>query len=129
MMISRSSTKLLAEIYGYVFRHKKVSSYDGSFYYEVDNDELYGFLFERDYNASFLNGIKRQRFYTSKYLERFIMQIHTGESLEVRMEIRQEYLRKLAEDIIEYCETNQFYGDIMEEVARLKSKLELDGYI
>jgi hypothetical protein len=66
------------------------------------------------------------------------MKINTGESLiEVtkawtfpqREKLGQRYLKDLAEDMIEYCEMEKVSSDTQDQISKLKSKLELDGYI
>jgi len=136
-MISRSATKLIAEIYCMCFI--KTSYFYGGVKgsheeYKLKNKELYDFLYERDYDFWFLNATQKL-FDHKRNLMEFIMRIHTGETLfpyakewtiKQREMLGQRYLKDLAEDIIEYCKSEHICSD---EIKKLKSKLELDGYI
>lgn len=135
-MISRATTKLIAEIYNDFYYVRKFYGSGGQ-YYELDTNKLYDFLYERDYQAWFLNIIKGLGRYERSLVE-FIMKIHTGESLvsgtvdwtwEQRGKLGQTYLKDLAKDIIEYCEVHNFPTYVTDLIIKLKSKLELDGYI
>jgi hypothetical protein len=140
-VISRSTSKLLAEIYASVFDLKRRSqpTWAGvKSYYEIDNDMLYDFLYERNYQTWFLNVIERSRFRSPRTLEEFIMKINTGESLVAgttawtfpqREKLGQRYLQDLAEDMIEYREVKKGTSSTQDDINKLKSKLELDGYI
>jgi hypothetical protein len=142
MIISRSTSRLLAKIYTSFFtlksRHRISYSGQRDTYYEIDDDILYDFLYERDYATWFLNIIEQQRFTYPRRLEEFIMKINTGESLlagtaswtfEQREKLGQRYLKDLAEDMIEYCDTHDVSSEKKRQIAELKSKLELDGFI
>jgi len=142
MIISRSTSRLLAKIYRSFFtlksRHRTSYSGQRDTYYEIDDDILYDFLYERDYATWFLNIIEQQRFTYPRRLEEFIMKINTGESLlagtatwtyEQREKLGQRYLKDLAEDMIEYCDTHDVSSEKKGQIAELKSKLELEGFI
>lgn len=139
-MISRSASHLIAEIYASTFdlKRKWQTSFIGQkeFYYAIDCNILYDFLYERNYDTWFLNVIECSRFSSPRSLEEFIMKINTGESLvegtktwtfPQREKLGQRYIKDLAEDIIEYIEVNR--ASRSENIEKLKSKLELDGYI
>lgn len=136
-MISRSATKLIAEVYNYFYQEINYTKYQKK-YYRLNTDKLYDSLYERDYEAWFLNLIKNLSTYGGRNLLEFIMKIHTGETLssatldwswEQREKLGQRYLKDLAEDIIEYCEVHDFGTHVNELIHKLKSQLELDGYI
>jgi hypothetical protein len=79
-MISRKSAKLLAEAYNKDFSTYK-RSYD-SFnqrrdYYHLNHEQLYDYLYENDYEAWFLNSIKKLKWWEVRELKEFIMKIHT----------------------------------------------------
>lgn len=141
-MISRSTTKLLAEIYAEYFSLKTRHTYSISnrriTHYEIDCDILYDFLFERNYETWFLKVIEAMPFSSPRSLEEFVMKINTGESLFVgtgnwscahREKLGQRYLKDLAEDMIEYCDSHDVLSGMKDKIAELKSKLELDGFI
>lgn len=142
MKVGRSTTKLLAKIYESFFslktRHRIDYSGQRVTYYEIDNDILYDFLYERDYATWFLDIIEQRRFANPRDLEEFIMKINTGESLqagavnwtwEQREKLGQRCLKDLAEDMIEYCDIHDVSSEKKRQIAELKSKLELDGFI
>lgn len=132
-MISRAATKILAKIYGNlftkrVFKRTVIRQYED---YVVVKNRLYDFLYERDYEAWFLNATQEHHIYRHRHLVEFIMKIHTGESLisarpewtlEQRKKLGQRYLKDLAEDIIKDLKSSS-------SVKELISRLELDGYI
>lgn len=140
-MISRTTTKILAEFYAGIFTYPRRTP-SGDSRYELHGDKFYDYLFEGNYDAWFLNSFKyvhRRRLFVES-----IMKIHTGESLasgtpdwtwKQREKLGQRYLKNLAEDILEYCEqpevceSYRYTDDVKELRDKLKSKLELDGYI
>ena len=141
-MISRSTTKVLAQLYGEFFalrsRHK--ISYGGrrTTYYDISPEHLYDFLYERNYETWFLRVIESESFHSPRTLEEFIMKINTGESLaegspdltfEQRARLGQGYLKDLANDMLEYHERSDASHIHQDLVDKLKSKLELDGYL
>lgn len=141
-MISRKSTKILAEMFFDIFA-KYSSRYDihgnRQRTYSLDNDALYDFLFESDYEPWILNAIKNLRTYDKRSLKEFIMKLHTGESLsnatinwswEQRMKLGQRLIKDLAEDILNHVQTlSVTYSDVISNKNNLISTLELDGYL
>lgn len=134
-MISRAASRQLSEIYADLFVTRGKTLY-GDRIYVLDYERFYDYLYERDYDAWFLNSFK----YISRhrYFEESIMKIHTGESLSVgtpnwtrkqREKLGQRYLKDLAEDLLEFCEVHKFGTNTNMLVDKLKSRLELDGYI
>lgn len=141
-MISRSTTKLLAKLYGDFFALKSMhqTSYGGhrTTYYNISPEHLYDFLYERNYETWFLGVIEREPFRSPRTLEEFIMKINTGESLfqgtanwtlAQKMKLGQRYLKDLAEDMLEYHENPDASHIHQDLVDKLKAKLELDGYL
>jgi hypothetical protein len=135
-MISRQSTKLLANVYGGLFRTKtKLRAYERV--WVIDEKDLYDFFYENGYETWFLNLVERAALERPRSLVEFIMKIHTGETLvpatpkwtqEQREKLGQRYLKDIAEDIIEYHEKERLTVHA-DEIGELKSRLELDGYI
>lgn len=141
-MINRSTTKLLAEVYAEYFTLKMRHTYSISnrmiTHYEIDCDILYDFLFERNYETWFLKVIEAIPFRSPRSLEEFIMKVNTGESLIAgtrnwsyadREKLEQRYLKKLAEDMIDYYESPGSSSVGKDKVDELRAKLELDGYV
>lgn len=143
-MISRKSTLLLANAYDDYFSHTSYSSsYTGhtSSTYKLSREALHDFLYERDYEPWFLNSIKKMYIDNRpRQLKEFLMRIHTGESLtqatpewswQERQKLGQRYIKDLSEDILKLYGslTDTYYPDFKKELDKLKSQLELDGYI
>jgi hypothetical protein len=133
-MISRSTTKFLADIYGDLFTTQRTHTQTP---YSIDPKRLYDFFFERDYDPWFLSMVEHAFLRYPRNLAEFIMNIHTGESLIAgtsnwtqaqREKLSQKYLTDLAEDIIDFCDSRNFTSQTKENILKLKSKLELDGY-
>ncbi len=140
-MISRKSTRHLAEAFEVHFRRSSKVSYGGrprTFIY-VDKDMIYDFLFERDYDAWFCNFSKKQS--KPRDLKEFIMKLHTGETQysatkiwtrEQRKRLGQTYIYNLAQDLLNYYhhEMDDYpKKKIAEKIKILINGLELDGYI
>jgi hypothetical protein len=138
-MISRKSAKLIAQAYKVAY-----SYYSGTKprYFHFERDELHDFLYEEDYEAWFLNQIKKMKdMFRERELQEFFMRLHTGESVvannwswDDRRKLGQRYLRDLAEDLLNVCRSPTRYDRwdkeyVKETVKTLKSQLELDGYI
>lgn len=150
-MISRKSTKLLAELYEYEFTETTT----------IKLSDFSDFLYERDYSPEFMQTAK-QALRTLVRPVDFIKQIHTGESLNQmtinwnstdKIELGQNLLKKLAEDIINIYEDkkpniitilpgekndtsletikmlNKRIIKPFTMIGSLKKQLELDGYI
>jgi hypothetical protein len=97
-MISRKTTVRLGKAYGYAF------TYQESWQIYVVKEELYRFLYEKDYPAWFCNQAHRIEQYVITRMEgelisEYVMRIHTGEAIE---ELGQEILFSLARDILNY---------------------------
>lgn len=135
-MISRSAAKLIAEIYAELFclKRKEVRH---DFIWVIDERRLYDYFFENNYEQWFLKLIEISPLERPRRLVEFIMKIHTGETLalatpkwtqEQREKLGQRYLKDMAEDIIEFHDKSgsRVHAD---ETRKLKSRLELDGYI
>lgn len=140
-MISRKTTKILAEVYNMLFLSRKTGR--NGVYYSVRREELYDYLFERDYDSWFC-GRARKAYAHHKKTERevkdFIMQLHTGEEFyEVTLEwdwsqrkkLGQRLLVNLAEDVLNYYPTLEDWkrNSLNEAFDQLKRSLELDGYV
>lgn len=130
-MISRLSAKLLGRVYGEWFALKRIS-----IDWYIDKKILYDFLFENEYEPWFLRLVEIAHLELPRSLAEFIMKIHTGETLasatptwtqEHREEQGQIYLKRMAEDIIRHHEKSGFTPQ--DDFNKLKSSLELDGYI
>ncbi len=126
-MISRLSAKSIADAYYSHFTYQireEVITYN--------RDALYDFLFVNNFDAWLLYAIKRIPTYDGRRLKEFIMQLHTGESVDSRF-IGQQVLIKLAECLIKESLSNpdfEKYGDKDKKAVDFMQKcLELDGYI
>ena len=141
-MISRKSARLLADAYDKEFSHTESSfGFEGTMYTHIfDAERIYDFLYEKNYEAWFMNAVKKLSKHDSRHLKEFLMQVHTGESLifatsdwsgEERKKLGQQHLKNLAEDIIKRSENTQalFSPSTKNIVDVLKSQLELDGFI
>jgi hypothetical protein len=141
-MISRRTARKISEIYVKKFKQAHTQLYSSSsYYYTINKDDLYDFLFDNDYPAWFCNaGRATYEHAGTRKFKDFIMKIHTGESLaavtpnwswEQREELGQKYLRDLAKDILNHFEkitdirSKEYMSYDLEE---LKRNLELDGY-
>jgi hypothetical protein len=132
-MIGRASAKKIGEAYAKVFCLEK-----GSLGPVFKKAQLYDFFYVRGYDSHFLEMVELWStlpFYRN--LIECIMKLHTGGVLarELRglpLEQREKWgqlcLTRMAESIISINEGGgvQLYP---EEIAELKSRLELDGYI
>jgi len=135
-MISRKTASTLGELYSNIFRKYNSGGALGNGYYTVNNERLYDYLFEKEYEPWFCNTarvIHSSR--STRALKDFIMKLHTGETQagatekwtwQDRQKLGQKYLLKLAEDFLNYNIENAVGGEI---VDNLKKCLELDGYI
>jgi len=137
-MISRKITITIAEMYHLMFRGTR---YDrmGSYPVEVYNLKttfLYDYLYERNYEAWFINTAKALYSPDERALKEFIMRLHTGETVaastpnwtwEKRAQLGQRLLKDLAEDALVSSQKEKFWMSL--NMDRLTSELELDGYI
>ena len=138
-MISRKSTRVIAEVYERIFRD---SYYSGRHpFYTINTSRLYDFLFDNDHSADFCNlaeGTYENG--RTRKLKEFLMKLHTGESLvtvtpnwswQEREKLGQRYLRDLAEDILDHWDSKNTLGSkksALDAVANLRKQLELEGY-
>jgi hypothetical protein len=147
-MIGRRSTKRLAELYLHKFARATSSSGSGKW---VLWDEVYDFLYERDFDAHFCNAAKSAAHNGARNFEEFILRLHTGESvaklrvgLSVALGVEgQGYLRNLAEAIL--IDVEAIEDRVLREggaaaklrkalkaqspAEPLRRALELDGYV
>jgi len=79
-MISRRTGKKIADFFHECFVNYRHSTY-GGYTYTLANNKLYDFLYERDYEAWFLNLIQGLYSSSARSLKEFIMKLHTGESV------------------------------------------------
>ncbi|MDZ7766917.1 MAG: hypothetical protein U5K00_21295 [Melioribacteraceae bacterium] len=115
-MISRKSTKILAELFfDYFAKYSSYHDIHGNSHksYSLDRDALYDFLFENDYEPWMLNAINNLRISDKSISKEFIMKLHTGESLanatldwswEQRMKLGQRLILDLSEDILNHLQ-------------------------
>lgn len=145
-MISRKTTRSIAEVYATVFRQSQTGHRRNVYprmytYYTVDTAKLYDFLYDCEYSAWFCNAARSIESYSdTRPLKDFIMRLHTGEtqrdatkdwSWEERKRLGQAYLANLAEDILNYWHNDyaSFYKKDTRQIGELTKRLELDGYI
>lgn len=106
----------------------------------VRYNDLYDFLYEREYEAWFCNLAKKN--IRIRELKEFFMRLHTGESLvsatkdwswEQRKKLGQRLLRDLAESQMGYYVTLRLQEWLWEMYSgtanELQRRLELDGYL
>jgi hypothetical protein len=143
-MISRRSTRILAEVYEDQFTTTHTTYSLGNRHQrthrtEVNRDALYDFLFEHDYPSWLCNHAKTLA-HKRDILE-WVMRFHTGESLaaatpgwswEQRISLGQQQLRELAEDHLNIFQgpITRFASDAQKSANEdLVRSLELDGYV
>lgn len=137
-MISRKSTKTISD--AYCSRFVILRGRTGSRYRVITTDELYDFLYINDFEAWLLNSFKAISYVNPRQLEEFIMQLHTGESINApqwswpqRQALGQRILKDLAECLIRQRLNDpgfETYGDSNKNAVDLMQRtLELDGYI
>lgn len=146
-MLSRKTTKTLAELFHQVFGwygpvldpYVDILSRETT-HYHLNKQGLYDFLYEHDYDAWFLNAVKDLPELAERGLKEFIMRLHTGETVapatpewswEQRRKLGQRLLRDLSEDILVWANTpgTQVRDAASKVLPQLASQLELDGYI
>jgi len=141
-MISRKSSKVIADAYHTCFTYSGRSSYSGKPEFRYYKDSLYDFLYVNEFDAWLLNAFKAIYKTDSRGLREFIMCIHTGESLatatqgwswQQRQALGQRILKDLAQCLIRQRHADpkfETYGtDKREAVDQMQQILELDGYI
>ena len=123
-MISRKTTKTIAEIYQARFRSRNPQNY-------INESQLYDFLYENNYDVWFLNASKKLPNHR-RILKDFIMGLHTGETISPKTpNFGQKILTNLAEDILLWGQTPNVNipSGVKEIFPKLISELEIDGYI
>jgi hypothetical protein len=116
-MISRKSTKLIADAYAAHFTSplQQIGAWGlGPKVYKLKDDEAYNFLYEQEHETWFLQVMARHiTGQTTQTLTKAIMGIHTGETIvpaatdwtfEARQKHGQILLKKLAEDMLRLYE-------------------------
>jgi len=115
-MISRTSTKLIADAYAAHFQSAFAGGTNSTFgtIYKLKDEDAYNFLYLREYELWFLQIMAR--FITGQTTQKLvtaIMGIHTGETLvpataeltyAARQAAGQPLLKRLAEDMIRHYE-------------------------
>jgi hypothetical protein len=140
-MISRRTTKYLAELYVQWFRHSHGRSQNRGYFYSIVGDEFYDFLFEHEYDDWFCTlGRTTSSGTNTRQLIDFILGLHTGETLKQvapdgtgpqQTSLGQDLLTKLAGDILKHIEKNSSTyppAYLQSQIADLMSSLQLDGY-
>ena len=140
-MISRTSARMLAEIFQALFSRWKSSGTT------VNEDALYDFLYDRDYDAWFCNDARKAAFYTrglpaDRWIKDFFMKVHTGEAFVTvtqnwkqsqRQKLAQRYLQDLCNDILVHQDKSfdQFKDAriSLSTIGEFRRSLELDGYL
>jgi len=147
-MISRRSTKRLADLCLRTFRNRQSSTTTP---YWIPSDPVYDFLFERDFDLAFCNAANHTAYNGMCSFEEFILRLHTGESVSSFKSAPlsaasegQGYLRQLSQQMLLPAPTmrpagmsQQTYDALTRESVRaieecrqtLVRSLELDGYV
>jgi hypothetical protein len=142
-MLKRRTVKTLSVILYEMFRgSREVHTNYGhtNHFYVLKVDQLYDFLYERDYDAWFLNAAHALRSSDSRALKEFIMRLHTGETVALstpdwtwqqRIQLGQRLLRDLAEDVLIISQTpdKYFTQEAKNLSVQITTELEIDGYI
>lgn len=139
-MISRASTQKIADAYHQKFTGHRRGSH-GNSVFELYSDSLYDFLYVNNFDAWFLNAVKRLASGRRELIE-FILRLHTGESVAAatvkwtskqRQALGQRLLGDLARSIIAARLTDHqfdvYSNRNREAVDAMRAQLELDGYI
>ena len=136
-MISRKSANSIGACYNKKFSSWRAGPTGSST--QIHTDSLYDFLFDNDYSAWFCNQGKLRA--GNRSVKEWVMRLHTGETQapattnwtrQQRQHLGQEYLRNLAEDMLQWfaAETEHWsLDDMRETVTAMQRQLELDGYI
>jgi hypothetical protein len=139
-MISRRTSRVIAEVYEKYFREYHHPRH-GDGYYNLNTEAIYDFLFDNNYPAWFCNLAKNtlESYGTRKFKE-FIMRLHTGESVvsatkewtwKQRELLGQENLHNLAKDVLSFWSNMRDEDDkkhYAHDIDTLTKNLELDGY-
>lgn len=141
-MISRKSTKTIADAYNshFTYYYRPSTSRPGS--YHVSRESLYDFLYVNNFEPWLLNNITAIIILDSRSFIEFILKIHTGESSvnatpewtwPNRQVLGQRILKDLAECLIRQRLTDpdfELHKDKDKNAVDLMQRtLELDGYI
>jgi len=138
-MISRRTALALSRLYEIKF--SSYEHFEEELVYSIESEDLYDFLFERNYIAYFCN-IFYELDNDPRVIQETIMKLHTGETIakatpkwtwEERKKLGQEYLFKLTQDLLIYYSENpplsKRKNDEKKELEKLIGCLELDGYV
>lgn len=140
-MLSRRTASALGDAYKEVFGFTDPSGDEWVSDDKVYNDKLYDFLFGNEYPTWFCNGVRMLD--SPREVKEHFMRLHTGETqaeanpgmdLAARERLGQEYIRRLAEDILRQQNTESLTGFTVggvqhrADVLLLKS-LQLDGNV
>jgi len=145
-MISRKSTRLIAEAYTLVFSTHEVRRRGVStrFFQQfiIRNDELHDFLYDEEYPDWLLHFLNVKDNPTSeRILKDRIMGLHTGEAFnlfknpytdmkpEERRTAGQHWLGLLAQSVFRLSERLEQTKEAAQLLDVMKSQLELDGYV
>src|SRR3989442_13385468 len=111
-MISRETSRLIAELTASAFTKRYSPAYSTRHRTGSDSDRLYDFLYDHDFPGWLCNAVKRNCSGSStRSVKEFLMKLHTGESSyeategwswAQRGKLGQQYLRQLAEAIIDH---------------------------
>lgn len=121
------------------FTHSSYSHHGGTTE-SVYTENLYDWLYEREYEAWFCNSIKG--IFHIRVFKEFLLKIHTGESLvgatpdwpwDKRQDLGQQYLERLSQDFLLWFKENSgdkwTVGQHKENNDELMRRLEIDGYL
>jgi len=140
-MISRASTKAIAEAYNTCFSSYSRGSFNSTVF-ELHVNALYDFLYVNNFEAWFLNLAKGKYPHHKRQLLEFVLRLHTGESLvtatdgwswKQRQSFGQRLLADLARALIAERRTNAEFAKYQPRHASvvdgMQRQLELDGYV
>jgi hypothetical protein len=139
-VISRRTSISLGEVYESYFSLYAPNPLFISGKLTVEKDRLYDFCYENNYDSWFCNEIKGLR-NRKREIKELLMGLHTGETQyrvtgswtqDKRKKLGQKYLRKLAEDMLNFYNNRMdahSREEIEECIKQLLLNLELDGYI
>jgi hypothetical protein len=135
-MISRRSAKAIAEAYNETFSEALGEKY------RLYADQLYDFLYLNDFDPWLLNSVRTLTTWYPRALKQFIMELHTGESMQMatatwdwaqRQTLGQRVLKDLGQCLIRERLTNPKFEPYSSRkkstVDEMRQSLELDGFI
>ncbi len=129
----------ISDAYRHRFSSTERSGPYGGTSERVHRERLYDFLYEREYEPWFCNMVKKLR--SRRALKEWVLRLHTGETLSAatpdwswdqRARLGQQYLRNLAEDYLNWYESEdeewvaKSYRNTYDKVLQ---RLEIDGYL